>query len=292
MARDLALVVNPASGRGRAGRLAAAVAERLRAAGASVEVLASRSAEHATALARDAAARHEAVAAMGGDGMVAFVANGILGTGAALGIVPTGTGNDFAVTLGYPRRRPLEACAALAGDRTRVVDVGRIEGGRAFLCVAGGGFDSEVNREANRIRWARGTLVYVVAVFKTLRRFRPSAFRVTLDGERVDFEGMFVAVGNARSYGGGMKITPQAEPDDGLFDVCLVKAMSRPALLAQLPRLFRGRHVLHPAVEIRRAREVRIESDRDFRLYADGEEVGPLPATLRVEPGVLPVLVP
>jgi diacylglycerol kinase (ATP) len=290
--RDLALIVNPGSGRGKAGRLIEPVRERLRAGGVETEVLISRSPEHATELARAAAARHETVVAVGGDGMVSFVANGVLGTGAALGIVPTGTGNDFAVGVGYARRRPLEACAILAAGAVRVVDVGRIEGGRAFLCVASGGFDSEVNREANGIRWARGTAVYVIAVFKTLGRFRPAHFRVTLDGESREFDGMFVAVGNARSYGGGMQITPGAVLDDGLFDVCMVHAIGRPTLLAQFPRLFRGTHIRHPAIEMRRAREVRLEADREFFLYADGEEVGPLPAKLIVEERALTVIAP
>jgi diacylglycerol kinase (ATP) len=289
---DVALIVNPSSGRGKAGRLLESIRERLGSLAIDVEVLASRSAAHATELAAGAAQRHAVVAAMGGDGMVALVANGLLGTEATLGIVPAGSGNDFASALGYARRRAVEACSVLARGRIRTVDVGRIEGGPAFLCVAGGGFDSEVNRVANEIRWARGTLVYVVAVLATLRRFRPVRFRVELDGAASEFEGMFVAVGNGPSYGGGMRIAPDAELDDGLFDVCLVGAMSRPGLLRQFPRLFRGTHVTHPAVDVRRARRVRIESDRPFALYADGEDAGSLPASMAVEPKVLKVLVP
>lgn len=292
MARDLALVVNPSSGRGRTGRLIDPVLDRLRAGGATVEVLPSLSAGHATELAREASARHAAVVAMGGDGMVHLVANGLVGSGAVLGIVPTGTGNDFAVNLGYPRRQPMDACRALLGDAERAVDVGRIEGGPAFLCVAGGGFDSEVNRLANRIRWARGTLVYVLAVLRTLARFRPARFRVVIDGKAEEFEGMFVAAGNAGSYGGGMRIAPDASLDDGLLDVCIVRAMGRATLVGQLPRLFSGTHVRHPAIDVRRGREVRIEAERPFLLYADGEEIGPLPATLHVEPLALRVLVP
>ncbi len=292
MPRELALVYNPTAGRGKAARLVDDVAARLRSLGCTVEVHASSSATHAVELAHAAAASHEAVVAMGGDGMVSLVANGVLGSQAAFGIVPSGSGNDFAAWIGYPRRDPMAACAIVANGAVRRVDVGRIAGGRAFLCVAGGGFDSEVNRDANRIRFARGTAVYVVAVLRTLARFRPSRFTVRLDGVTESFDGMFVAVGNAGSYGGGMKITPNAVPDDGLFDVCLVKAMSRAALFAQLPRLFSGTHVRHPAVEIRRASDVEIASEREFYLYADGEEVAPLPARLTVEPRALPAIVP
>lgn len=224
--------------------------------------------------------------------MVAFVAQGVIGSRAALGIVPSGTGNDMAANLGYARRKPLDACVVLARGERRPIDVGRIEGGRVFLCVAGGGFDSEVNREANRIKHLRGTAVYLVAVVKTLMRFRPARFDITLDEDLLSFDGMFVAVGNASSYGGGMRITPDARLDDGLFDVCLVREMGRPTLLTQLPRLFTGGHVRHPAVEVVRARRVRIEADRPFALYADGEEVGPLPATLTLEAAALDVVTP
>jgi diacylglycerol kinase (ATP) len=289
---SVGLVVNPASGRGKAARVAPAVQARLRTLGCASEILESRSSDHASELAAAAASRHEIVAAVGGDGMVAFVAQGILGTSSALGIIPAGTGNDFAANLGYPRRRPLDAVAVLAGGIRRRVDVGRIEGGRAFLCVAGAGFDSEVNRAANRIRGLRGPAVYLVAVLRTLRSFTPARFDLILDGEREEPKGMFVAVGNAASYGGGMRITPSARLDDGLLDVCIVGEMNRGSLLGQLPRLYSGRHIRHPAVRTVRARRISIDADRRFFLYADGEEVGPLPVTLSVEPGALEVIVP
>jgi diacylglycerol kinase (ATP) len=292
VARDLALIFNPTAGRGKAARLGDDVVARLRSLGCDVEVFASSSASHATELAHAASSSHETVVAMGGDGMVSLVANGVLGSAASMGIVPAGSGNDFATWIGYPRRDVPASCALLANGAVRRVDVGRIAGRGAFVCVAGAGFDSEVNRDANRIRFARGTLVYVAAVLRTLARFKPAGFTVRLDGAEETFDGMFVAVGNAGSYGGGMKITPNAVPDDGLFDVCLVKAMSRRALFGQFPRLFSGTHVRHPAVEIRRARDVEIASAREFYLYADGEEVGPLPVRLTIEPRALPVIVP
>ncbi|MGH2786199.1 MAG: diacylglycerol/lipid kinase family protein [Actinomycetota bacterium] len=290
--RSVGLVVNPTSGRGKAARILPELHARLVSMRCDVEVLTSSSAGHASELAAGAAGRHEVVAAVGGDGMVACVAQGVIGSAAALGIVPSGTGNDFAANLGYARRKPLEACAVIAHGRRRRVDVGRIEGGRAFLCVAGGGFDSEVNRESNRIKHLRGTAVYLVAVFRTLRLFTPARFTIGLDGEERSFDGMFVAIGNASSYGGGMRITPDAKLDDGVFDVCLVKRMGKLTLLSQLPRLFTGGHVRHPAVEIARAARVTLAADRPFMLYADGEEAGPLPVTLTVEPAALDVVAP
>lgn len=253
-------------------------------------MLESASPAHATELAATAAKRHEAVVAFGGDGMVHLVANGVIGGDAAFGIIPSGSGNDFAAHLGYPRHSPVAACDVVAGGVSRPVDAGRIAGGPAFLCVAGAGFDSEVNRAANQIRWARGTAVYVAATLTTLARFHPARFKIVLDGSTESFDGMFVAVANAASYGGGMRIAPSADVTDGLFDVCIVRGMKRRTLLAQLPRIFSGNHVSHPAVEIRRAREVSLSADRPFFLYADGEEIGPLPYRLLIEPKALRVI--
>ncbi|MCA1832683.1 MAG: sphingosine kinase, partial [Actinobacteria bacterium] len=161
MARDLALICNPTSGRGKTARLRPQIEARLAELGCSIEVLESRSAAHATELAAAASVGHEAVVAFGGDGMVHLVANGMIGSSAVFGIIPSGSGNDFAVALGYPRKDPLHACDVVANGSIRNVDVGRMDGGRVFVCVAGAGFDSETNRAANEIRWARGTAVYV-----------------------------------------------------------------------------------------------------------------------------------
>ena len=144
--RSVGLVVNPTSGRGKAGRLLPEIRARLISMGCEAEVYTSASAAHASELAAEASRRHEVVAAVGGDGMVAFVAQGVMGTAAALGIVPAGTGNDLAANLGHTRGKPLEACAVLARGTRRRIDVGRIEGGRVFLCVAGGGEDQQGNQ--------------------------------------------------------------------------------------------------------------------------------------------------
>jgi diacylglycerol kinase (ATP) len=287
-----AIIANPASGRGRVARIMPRLLERLRDAGVDAEMFSSTSAAHAVELAAAAAERHRIVVAAGGDGMVHLVANGVAGTKAALGIIPCGTGNDFAANLGYPRRDPLAAVPKIAIGATRRVDVAQIEGGPLYVCVAGAGFDSEVNRLANRIRFLRGTPVYVTATLRTLARFTPAEFTISLDDQTIETVGMFVAVGNATSYGGGMQITPRASLDDGLLDVTLVGAMSRPALLGQFPKLFKGTHVNHPAVRTARARQIRLSAAREFWLYADGEEISPLPATITVRPAGLEVVSP
>jgi len=291
----LAVVVNPASGRGRAARLLPEVEHRLASLGAKVVV--SDGPDHAGKLARDAADEGvQIVVAMGGDGLVGVVGTALIGTPAALGLIPTGTGNDFAVALGYRRKRPLEAIGLLEDPRFLEIDAGRVRwdaGERLYLNVAGTGFDSEVNETANRMRTrVQGTAKYVAAVVKTLPGFRAGHFEVVADGERHTLPGMMIAVGNGVSYGGGMKITPGASFTDGLLDVTVIGAMSKPRFLWSFPSVFRGTHVKHPKVTTLRGGRIEVSADRPFEVYADGERVGPLPATFEVIPKALRVVVP
>ena len=295
----MVVIANPASGRGRAERMIPGVRTELKDLGPGSELRISNGPDDPPRLAREAVADGaDIVAAMGGDGMVGMVAGALLGTSATLGVIPTGTGNDFATFLGIRRRRPAEALAGLRDPRYRQIDVVRLEAAdgkeRHFVNVAGAGFDSDVNETANRMRTrVQGTAKYVAAVFKTLRRFEPAGFRMTIDGgEEIPLSAMLIAVGNGRSYGGGMKVTPDASLDDGLLEVCAVKAMGRGEFLRAFPKVFRGTHVRHPKVETWRAKRVELSADRPFEVYADGEPAGPLPATFEVVPGALRLAVP
>jgi diacylglycerol kinase (ATP) len=295
MTARLTVVVNPTSGRGRAARVLPEVEHRLAALGA--EVVVSDGPEHAQEIARKAAeAGAEIVVAMGGDGMVGMVGAALIGTGAALGLIPTGTGNDFAVVLGYDRKRPTAAVAHLERPTFLEIDAGRIRwlgGERLYVNVAGTGFDSDVTETANRMRTRmQGSAKYVAAVFKTLPGFRPGRFEVVADGEAHTLPGMLLAVGNGVSYGGGMKITPAASLTDGFLDVTVIGAMSKPQFLANFPKVFRGTHVSHPKVTTLRGRTFDVSADRGFEVYADGEHVGPLPATFEVVPKALRVVIP
>ena len=162
---------------------------------------------------------------------------------------------------------------------------------RHYVNIAGCGFDSEVNEAANAMgRTLGATGTYVAALLKTLSRFSPAGFRIELDDEVVEGPHMLVVVGNAISYGGGMKVTPFASIVDGLLDVCLLEALSKPAFLRAFPRVFRGTHVSHPAVRMHRATRVKVEADRRVMVYADGERVGPAPAVFEVVPEAVPVI--
>jgi diacylglycerol kinase (ATP) len=290
----LVVVANPTAGRGKAGRLIGKVDKLLVECGLEHEIRVSTSSEHLMQLAQEAGqAGAQVVATLGGDGTISIVANALLGTGAALATLPAGTADDFAKSIGMGSVE--KAVRQLVDPRIEPVDVVRITTGavqRHFVNVAGAGFDSQVNETANDMRIDLGaTGTYVASVLKTLPRFQPAAFRVELDDEVLELGAMLVVVGNSVSYGGGMRVTPQASIVDGTLDVCIVEAMSIPAFLRAFPKVFRGTHVTHPKVRMARSTRVRLEADRRVQVYADGERVGPLPAVFEVLPGALPVVV-
>ena len=290
----IVVVANPTAGRGKSGRLIGKVDRILTEIGVEHEVRVSNSAEDLGRLAHEAGEQGaNVVAVLGGDGSVGLAANGLLGTNAALAVLPAGTGDDFATAIGAKR---LEAATRLLADPTiRPIDVVRVTTGaesRYFVNVAGAGFDSEVNETANGMNTTLGaTGTYVAAILRTLPRFVPAAFHLQLDDRALEVHAMLVVVGNSTTYGGGMKVTPTALLNDGQLDICIVGAMRTGAFLRAFPRVFRGTHVSHPKVTMLRSTTIKLEADRRVNVYADGERVGPLPAVFEVLPGALPVVV-
>ncbi|TMK85086.1 MAG: diacylglycerol kinase family lipid kinase [Actinobacteria bacterium] len=294
VAAPVVVLANPSAGRGKAGRRIGRIGDQLQRAGVDHEIRVSTSGEDLERRAREAADEGaKVVAVLGGDGSVGLAANGLLGTGAALAVLPSGTADDFAASIGV---RKLEtAIRAIADANIVQIDVARVDAGatrRHYVAIAGCGFDSEVNEAANAMRVNLGaTGTYVAALVKTLSRFSPAGFRIELDDEVIEGPHMLVIVGNSISYGGGMKVTPDASIVDGWLDVCLLREMSKGAFIRAFPKVFRGTHVSHPAVRMARATRVRIEADRRVMVYADGERVGPAPAVFEILPGALPVIV-
>jgi diacylglycerol kinase (ATP) len=288
------VVANPTAGHGKAGRLIGRVTAELHALGIDHRVRVSESAADLERLAREAAAEGaEIVAVLGGDGSVGAAANGLVGTRTALAALPAGTGDDFAKAIGPGR---LDAATRLlAAPDIRDVDVVQVTAGaqqRCFVNIAGAGFDSEVNETANAMSVKLGaTGTYVVAVLKTLRRFVPAHYEIEVDGQRTVTDAMLVVVGNSRSYGGGMRVFPDARIDDGLLEICIVHALSTPAFLRAFPRVFRGTHTSHPKVTMLRGTRVSVEADRRIQVYGDGERVGSLPAAFEIRPGALRLVV-
>ena len=168
------------------------------------------------------------------------------------------------------------------------MDAGR-SGDKWFGCVMSAGFDSRVNDRANRMTWPRGRMRYNLAILAELRVFTPVPFVLHLDGERWETEAMLVAVGNARSYGAGMLICPDAKVDDGILDVTVLGPVSKPEFLKAFPMVYRGTHPSHPAVTCRQERSVSVAAD-GISIYADGEPFASPPVTADVVPGAVRVL--
>lgn len=287
------LIVNPAAGGGRAGRVAADVLAQLRRLGLEAERADTRDLEHARELALGAARAGATAVTLGGDGLAGAAADALRAVpGAVLGVLPGGRGNDLARVLGIPLD-PLAACTTIARGERRPLDLGEVAG-RTFVGIASAGFDSEANRIANAAPARLGSLVYAYGALRALARWRPARFTVELEppGERIEFSGYTVAAANSRDYGGGMRLAPAALLNDGLLDVVLIEGVSRPRFLANLPRVFRGTHVELPEVRVLRARELEITADRPFTLYADGDPIGALPTRVRALAHALEVLVP
>ena len=289
---NVALLVNPTAGKGRAAGMVARVAERLREGGSNVAILIGRDADDAVALGRTAVADGvDAVVALGGDGMVHLALNVVAGTQTPLGVIPAGTGNDLAATLRLPTD-PVEAAAIvsdrLAADAARPMDAIRV-GDKWFGCVLGAGFDSRVNDRANRMSWPKGRMRYNLAMLAELRVFKPLPFTLEIDGEHWETEAMLVAVGNAKSYGAGMLVCPHAVIDDGLLDITVLGPVSKPEFLKTFPKVFKGTHVDHPSVTTRTAKVVALSSP-GVTAYADGEYLADLPITCETVPGAVRVL--
>jgi diacylglycerol kinase (ATP) len=290
--RRIALLVNPVSGKGRGARLLAPVGDRLRSAGVDVDVdvIVGRDADEAFDLVRTVVAGDpgvDGVVAVGGDGLVNLAVQVVAGTAVPLGIIPAGSGNDIARALGIPRGDPVAAADLVLAGTTRAVDLGRADG-RWFAGVLGSGFDSMVNERANRMSWPTGRSRYNLAILAELRVFRPVPFVLELDGERWETEAMLVAVGNGSSYGGGMRVCPDARLDDGLLDVTVLGPISKPEFLRVFPSVYKGTHVHHRAVTVRRARTV-VLSSPGVTAYADGERVAALPVRCDAVPAALQV---
>jgi diacylglycerol kinase (ATP) len=285
-------IVNPVAGRGRTQKLLPELERAASAAGIALHVSPEPGAP--TKLARAAADEGHDLVACGGDGLVTEVTGVAADTGRRLAIVPTGAGNDFARVLGYDPKQPLRAFDAVANGEDRVVDLGRVNG-RWYTCVTASGFDAEANRWANTVRRLSGTTLYIAAVLRTLAVYKPHQFRLTVDGEVLETRAWLVAVGNGPAYAGGMRVTPDARLDDGLLDVTVVGAMSRPEFLWNFPKVFKGTHVSNPKITTRRGANVHLESPDasiPMEVYADGERVGPLPGTMEAVRDALTVRVP
>jgi diacylglycerol kinase (ATP) len=301
-------IVNPIAGSGRAHGIVPRIEAWLRERGIDGRMVETSEAGHAERLAASASgAGHDRVVAVGGDGTMQEVINGLLSSGAAadrrapeMAIVPAGRGNDMARSV----RLPIDpmACLPIAlGAVTHPFDVGLAtnpDGSRRYFGAAGGvGFDAAVayTMAVRRRFWMRGEPGYFLATLNELRRYRNSELSITLSGQGTDRvvsqRFLFVAFANGPYYGGGMQICPDAKTDDGWLDVCLVGDLSRLAALRELPGIYQAKHLRNPKVEIVHARSVHIEGTPATRVHLDGEPFGSVPVDVTLLPGALSVAV-
>ncbi|KPM57427.1 diacylglycerol kinase [Frankia sp. R43] len=289
--RRLTVVVNPKAGGGRAAKVLGDVRAALERWADDVTVETTKSLEHADELTRAAVAEGRVTVALGGDGLVGRVAGAVARAGGVLAILPGGRGNDFARGLGIPRD-PAVAAAALAAAVERRVDLPEANG-VPFVGIASLGFDSDVQVIANRTTRLSGQSVYTYAVLRALLAWKPARFTVSVDGG-TPFEhvGWTVGAANGPYYGGGMKFAPAADIADGQLEIVLIAKAGRLTFLRLFPRIFSGRHVEVPYVQVRRAQRLVVQADRPFQVYADGDPVADLPAEIVIRPGALRLLVP
>ncbi len=300
------LIVNPVAGDGRALHLEPWLRRRLDATAPAARLVETEAPDHAREIALHAAAAgHDRVVAVGGDGTVQEIVNGIMeaGSNLSLGILAGGSGNDLARSLGLPHHGEDALTMALGADLLRI-DVGLATRGegpagtrRYFAAAGGAGFDAQVAAAmAHRSRWQRGRLGYLLSTLWELQRFRNQTLRLVLqtpDGERrLERTALFVAFANGMYYGGGMQICPAATVTDGWLDLCIVGNISRLEAIRQLPGMYRGAHVSHPAVEFVRARSVILEGDDQTRVHLDGEPFGSIPVRVELVHAALDVAAP
>jgi len=290
---NVRFLVNPSSGRGT-GR---SHLDRLRvlAAKLGAGLCVSRKVSDLWEQARRAADDGvERLLVAGGDGTMHYAVQGLAGTGCALGVIPLGSGNDLAGTLGAPPDLDAAVERAMSGE-VRRIDLLRV-GETVSVSYAGVGFDSEVTRYANEVKFLRGPLIYFYSVIHTLITFVPPRMRVVWDGGEFEGRVMFTVVNNLPRFGGGMRIAPDARIDDGLLDLVIVKEVPKPVLLSIFPKVYNGKHVSHPAVRIVRTRRAEITIDRTMTLYGGGEPLREMragePVVVEVVPGGLAVVTP
>jgi YegS/Rv2252/BmrU family lipid kinase len=304
MAKTL-VIINPWAGRGAAGRRRPELEAALAQAGVEYAVVTTHARGGATELAWQGVERgYERIAAVGGDGTINEVVNGIKGAEASLGrrarlaIIPLGTGSDFVKVLDGVEPNDLAGGARrLAGERLKSVDLGRVRVGddepRFFINALGMGFDAQAAAEALKLTKLKGMAVYLVAIIKALANYKAHPMSVEYDGQRIHRRLLFASVANGRCQGGGFWLTPEALIDDGLLDLCLVDKMRLDEIIRHIPKVMEGTHTRLKQVTMARARRIDVASNAPIPVATDGEVLTTDARTVTVEtlPGAIEVLV-
>ncbi|MBU3691917.1 MAG: YegS/Rv2252/BmrU family lipid kinase [Candidatus Nanopelagicaceae bacterium] len=223
---------------------------------------------------------------IGGDGTINLAIQSLAKTNVPLAVIPAGTGNDFARTLGLNLKDPIKNLDACFDSLPTSIDLGVVRN-RYFVQILSTGFDSLVNERANSLPIIKGRMKYNFAIVFELLKFRPKSYRFEVDGVGFETKAMLIAVANGNCYGGGMLISPKSDPQDGLLDVMIVGPVSKLEFIKVFPKVYRGAHTSHPAVKFLSGKRIEIESEAI--AYADGERIGDLPVTAEIVEGGLKV---
>lgn len=272
------VAINPHSGNGRGATVAARVTSMLNDKKVNYHAIA---AESAAELSRQLSSeldtgRYIGILSIGGDGLAHLVMQIAVPRHIAFAIIPAGTGNDFVRSLGWSLENIEPLINRILSTPPSAIDLGNVDS-EWFGAILSTGFDSVVNERANQLSWPKGPQRYNLAIVMELARFQPIQYEITCDGTSLRTEAMLVAIGNGKSYGGGMNVCPTAQMHDGLFDVVILEPVSKFEFLKVFPKVYSGSHLSHPAVKTLRAKKVTITADAV--AYADGERIGPAPVS-------------
>jgi diacylglycerol kinase (ATP) len=285
-------IINPSAGHGNYKQIIHDIETIFSGSGFCYDIAMPSYQGEATLLAREFASNHDIVVAVGGDGTINEVLNGLIGTDTIFGIIPAGTGNGIAREFGLPFN-PKEACKTILSGHIKWMDVGNADG-RYFMGFAGTGFDAMIARFAGELRGPfRGIWVYFYAGLMLFHRYKPQLLRIKIDSELVEVRPLIVAIANTKRYGGRALIAPDATPDDGLFDVCVIRSMGTLSLIRHLPKLFNGKHVNLSYVKIYKGENVTIQADEPIPFHIDGESMdGYRSIQFTIVPKAIKLLVP
>jgi diacylglycerol kinase (ATP) len=271
-----AIAINPTSGRGKGAVVGVKVIDYFSSQGLSYQVFSGATANQLRDELETFLISHpcEGVISVGGDGLAHLVMQLAVPRRIPFAVMPAGTGNDIVRTLGWSLDDIYPYLHRVTGENAQQIDLGIVDS-EWFAAILSTGFDSVVNERANTLAWPRGPQRYNVAIALELPRFKPIEYQIELDNQKISTEAMLIAIGNGRSYGGGMYVCPQAQLNDGLFDVMILEPVSKVEFLKVFPTVYSGTHISHPKVKVLRSAKVRLTADAV--AYADGERIGPAP---------------
>lgn len=272
------VAVNPTSGHGKGALFGVRVTDYLSSKGVKYQVFSAQSAQQLRTEIEGAldSQEFEGVISVGGDGLAHLILQLAVPRRVPFAIIPAGTGNDIVRTLGWSLDDLDSYLGQILSTSARSIDLGNVDS-EWFAAILSTGFDSVVNERANSLKWPKGPQRYNAAIALELPKFQPIEYEITMDSSTITTEAMLIAVGNGRSYGGGMLVCPQARLHDGLFDVMILEPVSKIEFLKVFPKVFSGSHISHPAVKTYRTSKISINADAV--AYADGERIGHAPVS-------------